>query len=487
MILIDLDSPVMNFDFRLKFFFIDRRISINIRWVRYAIVLAVVLISISAAYWGSRTILIVLVGAVVGIAGFLALLRYPNLGFILLFLGGMFVPFAGPGGFNASILTVILMIGLWFLDMFVVKRRFAFVASAPIRPAFYLLIVCVIAFAMGQIPWFVFANQAPIDAQIGGFAIYFFLVLAMIMTANVLKEIRWLKVIVWAFIGLGFIYVLGRTLHLDIIDRIYAHGVYANSMFWMWLVAMPLSQAIYNNHLNLKARVVLYGIVALTFYVAMVQQSDWKSGWVPAAVVAAALVGWKFRQVIPFTIPFVLMVVAYLAQDLISTDQYSWGTRVDAWLVVLDISRVSPIIGLGFSNYYWYAKVFSIRGYSIKFNSHSQFVDIVAQTGVLGLICFMWILFEIGRLAYRLMSQLPEGFAKAYAHGIFAGVLGSLMAAFLVDWLLPFAYNIGLDGVRASILPWIFFGGLISIEQIYLVQQKTDPVSLRERRFRPAN
>ena len=205
----------------------------------------------------------------------------------------------------------------------------------------------------------------------------------------------------------------------------------------------------------------------MTFYVSLAQQYDWKSGWVPSAVAAAALVGLRFRKVIPFTIPFVSMVAAYLAQDLIATDQYSWGTRVDAWLVVLDISRVNPIIGLGFSNYYWYAKVFSIRGYLIKFNSHSQFVDIIAQTGILGLFCFLWILFEIGRLAWKLMNQLPDGFAKGYSYGVFAGVLGSLMAAFLVDWLLPFAYNIGLDGVRASILPWIFFGGLISVEQIY--------------------
>lgn len=475
----------MNVDFHLKIFSLDRRVSINMKLIQYAIMLAVVLVSTAAAYWGSRVILVSLVGVVVGIAGFIALLRYPNLGFILLFLGGMFVPFAGPGGFNASILTVIMMVGLWFMDMFVVKREFKFVSSRPIRPAFYMLIVCLLALAMGQIPWFVFANQAPLTAQIGGFAIYFFLVLAMIMTANVLREMKWLKIIVWTFVGLGFIYVLGRTLRLDIVDRIFTHGVYANSMFWMWMIALPLSQAIFNNHLSIRSRAVLYGIVALTFYVSMGLQNDWKSGWVPSAVVAAALVGLKFRKFIPFTIPFVVMVAAYLAQDLISTDQYSWGTRVDAWLVVLDISRVSPIIGLGFSNYYWYAKIFSIRGYSIKFNSHSQFVDIIAQTGILGLICFLWILFEVGRLAWRLMNQLPEGFAKGYAYGVFAGVLGSLMAAFLVDWLLPFAYNIGLDGVRASVLPWIFFGGLIAVEQIYLVNQRTDPASLRELRLRP--
>lgn len=475
----------MNVDFYLKIFSINRRITISIRWIQYGIIFATILIAVGAAFWGTRTIMLLLVGAVGGIGVFLALLRFPSLGFILLLLGGMFVPFTGPGGFNISILTVILMIGLWFMDMFVVRHRFEFVKSRVVRPAVYMLIVSVIAFAMGQIPYFVFANQAPIDAQIGGFAIYFFLVAAMIMTANVLRDVKWLKAIVWTFIGLGVIYVLGRTLHIEVVDSIYAHGVYANSMFWMWLIALPLSQAIFNNHLKLRIRIVLYGIVALTFYVAFVQQNDWKSGWVPAAVVAAALIGLRFKQVLPFTIPFVIMVAAYLAQDLIATDLYSWGTRVDAWLVVLDISRASPIIGLGFSNYYWYAKVFTLRGYTTRFNSHSQFVDIIAQTGVLGLVCFMWILFEVGRLAWKIINQVPDGFAKGYAYGVFAGVLGSLMAAFLVDWLLPFAYNIGLDGVRASVLPWIFFGGLISLEQIYLVNQKTDPASLRKQRLKP--
>ena len=114
----------MNIDFHLKIFSINRRVSISMKWIQYGIILAVVLISIAAAYWGSRMILIGLVGAVAGIAGFLALVRYPSLGYILLFLGGMFIPFAGPGGFNVSILTVILMVGLWFVDMFIVKRRF---------------------------------------------------------------------------------------------------------------------------------------------------------------------------------------------------------------------------------------------------------------------------------------------------------------------------------------------------------------------------
>lgn len=457
---------VMNTSSMSKILSSIRNFSLGKNEIQFGIIAAVVMISLIVPYWGSMMIFVLVIAAIIGIPFLLLLMKYPNLGFIFILFGGWFIPINGPGGFNASILMVIFMIVLWIMDMFVVKRKFSFIRSPVIRPAVYFMLTSVIAFAMGQISWFSFANQAPLDAQIGGFAIYFFLVACMIMTANIIRDVRWLKAFCWTFVGLGTLYVLGRIANFGPIDSIYAHGVYANSMFWTWLVAIPLSQAIFNDELKLRPRLILYGVVAAAFYVAFFQQNDWKSGWVPPAVAVGALLGLRFKKLALMAIPFAIIVAGYLAIDLIATDTYSWGTRVDAWLVVLDISKTSPIIGLGFANYYWYASIFSIRGYNIRFNSHSQFVDIIAQTGIIGLALFFWILFELGRLSWGLMNKLTSGFERAYAYGIFAGILGSLMAAFLVDWVLPFAYNIGLDGVRASILPWIFFGGLIAIDQI---------------------
>ncbi len=451
---------------------IPQTLAPNRNWLQVAVITAVILMSISAAYWGTTKIHILLLAALVGLGGLLTLLHTPPLGIILIIAAGMFVPFKGPGGLNASILSVVLMLALWLMDMFVVKREFRFVRSRALRPAAFFMIICILAFALGQIPWFVFANQAPLEAQIGGFAIYFFLLASMIMTANLISDIRWLKAIFWVFLGLGYTYVLGRTINLSIVDRIYQHGVYANSVFWMLLICLPLSQAIFNNHLKPRFRVLLILLVGAAFFVALNKQGDWKSGWVPAAVAAAVLVALRFKRLIPLAIPFGVAIAVYLSKDLISTDLYSWGTRLDAWIIVLQISQVSPIIGMGFANYYWYATLFPIRGYAIRFNSHSQFVDIIAQTGILGLLCFFWLLYEAGRLAWRMGNDLPEGFAKAYAHGMFAGVFGAIMAAFLVDWLLPFAYNIGLDGVRGSVLLWLFLGGLVSIEQMYVAKPK---------------
>ena len=36
----------------------------------------------------------------------------------------------------------------------------------------------------------------------------------------------------------------------------------------------------------------------------------------------------------------------------------------------------------------------------------------------------------------------------------------------LADWILPFVYNIGFPGFQASVLVWLFLGGLVALENM---------------------
>jgi O-antigen ligase len=223
----------------------------------------------------------------------------------------------------------------------------------------------------------------------------------------------------------------------------------------------------FNHRLRLRWRIVLSGILLATFYVAYVQASAWKSGWVPPLVAVLAILAFRFWRPAFFLVPLGSIPAYYFANLLIGTDQYSWGTRLDAWAIVINIVKANPILGLGFANYYWITPLFPIRGYAVVFNSHNQYIDILAQTGLVGLACFLWFFWEVGRLGWRLRERAPAGFARAYVYGALGGLVGILVAAALVDWVLPFVYNIGLTGFRASVLAWIFLGGLVSLEQMY--------------------
>jgi hypothetical protein len=213
---------------------------------------------------------------------------------------------------------------------------------------------------------------------------------------------------------------------------------------------------------------VLGVCVLLAFYVAIKQAYDWKSGWLPPLVALATIVAIPYwRRLLPLA-PIGILLAYYIATQSIGTDEYSWGTRLDAWLIVTEIVKASPLFGLGFANYYWYTPIFRIRGYAVRFNSHSQYVDLLAETGVIGLLIFFWFIWEVAKLGLSLRDRVPEGFAQAYVYSALGGLAGTVFAGFLVDWVLPFVYNIGLNGFRASVLGWLFLGGLVSLERMYL-------------------
>jgi O-antigen ligase len=151
----------------------------------------------------------------------------------------------------------------------------------------------------------------------------------------------------------------------------------------------------------------------------------------------------------------------------IGDNEYSAVTRLEAWRIVGEIIKVNPVLGLGPGNYYNYTLLFPILGWYVEFNSHNNYVDIVAQTGILGLACFIWFVVVTWQLGWRLRKQVPkDGFTQAFVYGTLGGLAGSVAAGMLGDWVLPFVYNIGIFGLRSSIYAWLFLGGLVAIDQI---------------------
>ena len=155
----------MDLVFNFKLFSISRTVLIKWQWIQFAIIAAVIMSSTVIAFWGSPVIFVLIFVLLFGLAAIVALMRQPSLGFIFIFVSGMFIPFTGPSGLSMATVMVALMLGLWIMDMFVVRRYFALIRSRIMLPIATLSVISVLAFGMGQIPWFVFARQAPVTAQ----------------------------------------------------------------------------------------------------------------------------------------------------------------------------------------------------------------------------------------------------------------------------------------------------------------------------------
>lgn len=97
----------------------------------------------------------------------------------------------------------------------------------------------------------------------------------------------------------------------------------------------------------------------------------------------------------------------------------------------------------------------------------------MAQLGVVGFGIFIWWAIETTKLGFSLLKSPLEPFENSFVITAIGGLAGTLVAAFLGDWLIPFVYNVGMEGFRSSVLAWVFLGSLIFIKY----QNKTQSLS----------
>ena len=440
---------------------------------RFVVITAVAFLSITLPAFMPESRLILLVGLVPAVAAVLIFMHWPPIGILLLTAASLILPSPDlPGGFNLSILLLLLLIGLCLMDMFIGQRKIWLVSSRPVKSLLILLLVVIISFFFGQLRWFWQVDSAPLDAQFGAIMIFVLSVGAFLLVALQVRDLRWLEWMTWIYVALSALFVAGWVVPGlgSITSRLFQIGATSNSLFWTWLVAMAFGQAVFNEKLHPGWRFILAGIVAMTLYVSYVLANDWKSGYLPpmaAIAVILALRSWRLGLAMLLVAP---VAAFYLSSQAIASDEYSYGTRIDAWIIVFEIIKKNPFFGLGPANYYWYTPLFPIRGWAVRFNSHNQYVDIIAQTGLIGLITVFWFALEEGLLGWRLRNQVPAGFARAYVYSVLGGLVGMMVAGMLADWFFPFVYNIGMYGFRGAIPCWLFLGGLVSLEQIYVKQ-----------------
>ncbi|MGF1499043.1 MAG: IctB family putative bicarbonate transporter [Elainellaceae cyanobacterium] len=134
--------------------------------------------------------------------------------------------------------------------------------------------------------------------------------------------------------------------------------------------------------------------------------------------------------------------------------------RINVWMAVLDMVRARPVLGIGPGNdafnqvYPFYQE----PGYT-ALSAYSVLLEILVETGAIGLICFLWLLLVTFNQGWRQLQRLrshqdPQGFWLLGAIAIMVGML----AHGLVDtvWYRP----------QVSTLWWLMLALVASYSQI---------------------
>jgi len=100
--------------------------------------------------------------------------------------------------------------------------------------------------------------------------------------------------------------------------------------------------------------------------------------------------------------------------------------------------------------------------------THSNYVDILAETGIVGFGLYLWLFGVLLVEGYRLCRRL-EGrgdFAEAMANVAFAGTLACLVVMGFGDWLIPFAYTQTINSFGYEVYSWLFMGMTLLLSRL---------------------
>lgn len=427
---------------------------------------------IPQAALGNHKIPLILIGGVIALPVLGLLMKFPSIHFVIMIPVAMLIPFGlgtGTGtSLNGAVLIILMALGLWILGMMIKKEIYLF-QSRVVLPALLLALIAVISFLVGQLPWFL-TSHTSMGAQIGGVLIFIITMGCLLVVANTLSP-RSLEWMVWVFLGLATVFILARwqTNLVQSLANRFLNGA-IGSVFWVWLLVLTLGQLFFNSNLKTRIRIWLGFLLALTLWVMLVQGREWTSGWLPPIFGAGVIIWIKWKKL---RVPLILAggFLLYLQWDsirgllLVGDNEYSLFTRLEAWKILFKIIAVNPITGVGPANYYAYTPLFPIVGYSVSFNSHSQYIDLLAQTGILGLGAFVWLMGSLQHLSIQIDKIVPPGFFRGFTTAAIGGVAGTILCGFLGDWVVPFVYNVGYEGLRASLIGWMFLGSICAIER----------------------
>jgi O-antigen ligase len=391
------------------------------------------------------------------------LLLYHRFGIIIILAAALFIRFQISTGTESDIVISLmftsLFVGIWLLQQVLFEKKISFQPTPANKPLLLFLVTTALSLVWSNLlrdPLVSTWGSFPL-VQAASTLVIFMLAGAYLLTANVVDDLRIIKGLVVLLLGAS---ILGY-LEFDFVQT--------RGTFTMWVVALAYAQALFNKDLPWWLRLACLGLTALWIEWSLLRRLTWLASWVPTLIVLGWLTMLRSRKLL--LLLMVVMSVFLFTQKhgieaAIAAEQDESGhSRLEAWQVNWRVTGKHLLFGTGPAGYaVYYMSYWPNEGMA----THSNYIDILSETGVVGLFFYLWFFAAVLWSSYRIFRRLQSrnDFSSAYAAAVFAGAIGAIILMGLGDWIIPFAYTQGIEGFDYAVYTWIFLGGLYAVERL---------------------
>lgn len=295
-----------------------------------------------------------------------------------------------------------------------------------------------------------------ITVQIAGGMIYVLSIGLLFVGGDLLRDRETRSWLVIALLAIGFAALPFRALSRGMpILNVFG-------LFGTWFVALCWAHALVNDRLRPALRWLLAAGALGWLAVQATLQYEWTSGWLPpsvALIVVTTLV--RPRIGVPLLGLGVAIMAAFpkLLEGVMQSEEQQGSLggdygRFELWARNVELLKDQILFGTGPAGYALYYTTF-IPGRAMS--SHSNYIDVLAQFGVPGLICFLALLGAIGWLAWQVRPLVTDASDRANCVAILGAMPAILVGMALGDWVVPFVYNQTIAGFDHSVYTWLMF------------------------------
>ena len=207
----------------------------------------------------------------------------------------------------------------------------------------------------------------------------------------------------------------------------------------------------------------LVGVV-LTF-----SREDWLMAFVGLLLVSAAWLRSRVNPTVGLLIVVVVSVVIVLSGlvGFVSSfynpnDVYGFE-RIYYYATALQLFATHPVLGVGAGNYQFFDRTY--EGEAAGGIAHNQFLTVAAETGIIGLSLFLWLLLALLRIRkqLRLFSEPLETSHEWLKVGGSVFLLVWIVECFFQEaFFATAAAGGGTHVMTVIVFPWIFVGVLLA-------------------------
>ena len=410
--------------------------------------------------------------------GVLVVLR-PAIGLVALVFSAAFVRFSISTGTDSalvvSLLCAVLLIVGWVTHRLVERQPLILLPRRISIPAAILAAATLISFLWGRLTLDhrIVVPETFYRVQIGQALLTLVSLGLLFVSADLLRNRSLRNFIMYSFLGVGALALPIRWFGWDV------QNINTAGLFGLWFVALAWSSALTNDELPRWVRISLAALACGWLAMSYIKAGSWVSGWLPAviAILIITLIA-KPRIGIALTLSMIVGLTFYFSilYNVLVTTQEQEGSlggdfgRLQLIQRNLELIQEHLLVGTGPAGYALYYVTFAPDR---AMSTHNNYVDILSQNGIAGLVGFVALLFGLGMIALRLVPRVTHTADRTLAIAIAGGVPGLIFSLWLGDWLIPFVYNQTIAGFDHAVYSWLMLSCLCGLYAQYRREGET--------------